>query len=230
MTSEVVDETTRREVKIIEFLRNKALQAETKNGIRPSTDLASPLTTDFKDAQANANLLLSLQQSHKPHIGPARNSSDKTTSLLQRISATDPSTPTSLLGGAGPSIGSSMPQSPTFQRVQAQSTNPSARHSPIGSGSPGADEDLSAQHMLDHWCNTVTNPVPLPIDAFANGSSSLTSGQWGTFSTGVTGNVADWLNTPYLLNSDSGMANGLEGADYNYWESLVNTIRGGPIQ
>ncbi|KAI5124904.1 hypothetical protein M0805_007332 [Coniferiporia weirii] len=237
ISAEVLDDTTRREIKIVEFLKNKALQAE--NVHRAPAD-ASPGSTPDRalDAQANANLLLSLQQSRNAHLQHARSASESATSPRARAAfpplaakgvATAASTPGSLLGSTNAGA-AGLPQSPTFQRIQAQSAVASTRHSPVGSGSPSADEDMSAQNMLDHWCNAVTNPPPLLLDSLANNSSSLSSGQWGTFSTGVTGGVADWLNTPYLLNSDSGMSNGLEGADYNYWESLVNTIRGGPVQ
>lgn len=228
MTAEVLDDTTRREIKIIEFLKNKALQAETKNGHRVPINASPTSASDQStDTQANANLLLSLQQSRNAHIQHTRSASEtspRTRAAFQPLSGASAA---SLLSNVG---AGTLPQSPTFQRVQAQTTTVSSRQSPAGSHSPSADEDMSAQNMLDHWCNAVTNPPPLLLDSFAGNSSSLSSGQWGTLSTGVTGGVADWLNTPYLLNSDSGMSNGLEGADYNYWKSLVNTIRGGPLQ
>ncbi|KAH8113278.1 fungal-specific transcription factor domain-containing protein [Phellopilus nigrolimitatus] len=234
MSAEDLDDTTRREIKIIEFLKNKALQAA-KNGHRVTVDVSPVSTSDQSmDAQTSANLLLNLQQSRNAHLQHARSASESAPSPGPRSAFASLNAPAPLLagtsmGGIGP-----LPHSPTFQRVQAQSAATTSRHSPVGSGSPNADEDMSAQNMLDHWCNAVTNPPPLLLDQFASNGNSLSSGQWGTFPTGGSsggvGGVSDWLNTPYLLNSDSGMGNGLEGADYNYWESLVNTIRGGPVQ
>lgn len=238
-----LDETTRRELTIVELLKKKALQAKSQGGVvrrgGPSETPLSASSEQSTDAQANANLLLSLQQSR--NIQHTRSCSESAVSPGPRqpyssltskgLISAGAGTPNALLGAPGISSGNVMaplPASPTFQRIQAQAQNGavSSRQSPVGTGSPSTDEDMSAQNMLDHWCNVVTNP-PLPIDSF--GGSSLSSGQWGTFSTGMGGNTADWLNTPYMLNGDSGLGSGLEGADYNYWESLVNTIRGGPV-
>ncbi|KAL5488211.1 hypothetical protein ACEPAI_6319 [Sanghuangporus weigelae] len=239
-----LDETTRRELKIVELLKQKALQAKSQGGVvrrGALTETPFSASPDHSiDAQVNANLLLSLQQSR--NVQHTRSSSESAASPGTRqsyssltnkgIISTAASTPNALLGAAGipGNVMAPLPASPTFQRVQAQAQNGvvSSRQSPVGTGSPSTDEDMSAQNMLDHWCNVVTNP-PLPLDSFGSGGNSLSSGQWGTFSTGVGGGTADWLNTPYMLNGDSGLGSSVEGADYNYWESLVNTIRGGPV-
>ncbi|EJD00992.1 uncharacterized protein FOMMEDRAFT_169200 [Fomitiporia mediterranea MF3/22] len=237
-----LDETTRRELKIVELLKNKALQAKSQGGAARRSitgDVSSgPPADQGTDAQANANLLLSLQQSRSAlqHTRSSSESAAASPSTRQFPSLTTKGMiPTSgappvLVGGVSANGMGPLPHSPTLQRLQAQTSGVGSRHSPVGTGSPSENEDMSAQNMLDHWCNAVTNPPPLPLDQFVGNNNSLSSGQWGTLSTGVSGGPADWLNTPYLLNSDSGIGSGLEGADYNYWESLVNTIRGGPIQ
>jgi len=227
---EELDDTTKRELKIVALLKSKASQARTR--------VTKQHSDQSMDAQAN--LLLSLQQSQSQSqtrninfIHHQRSASEGTTASS---SATSPQlmyptlqsglqslTPTS--GTPIPMIGPMPPpQSPTFQRIQGDATS-SARHSPIGSGSPGADEDSSAQSLLDYWCNAVTNPPPLLLDNFTTNSLS---GQWGTF-TSATSDVSSWLNTPYLLGGDAAVVNGVEGADNYYWENLVNQIRGGPM-
>ena len=230
---EDLDDTTRRELKIVQFLKSKAIQAESSNktGHRVAVD-ASPTSAVDMDA-SNANILLSLQRPQNAHLHHQRSASEGTspggpmhgpypqmTNNMQSLSTS--STP-------APFIGPMPAHATTFPRLTHPKDTASARHSPSGTGSPrSADEDMAAQNMLDHWCSAVTNPPPLLLDGFANGNS-LSSGQWGTFSTGV-GDMSSWLNTPYLVGNDAPMPNGVEGADYNYWESLVNTIRNGPVQ
>lgn len=226
-----LDDTTRRELKIVQFLKSKALQAETtnKNGPKVAVDASPTSSVDNLDA-ASANILLSLQRSQNAHLHHHRSASEGTSpggpmhgpyptlassNNMQSLSTS--STPAPFIGPM-----------PAFARLPHHKDP--ARHSPSGTGSPrSADEDMAAQNMLDHWCNAVTNPPPLLLDGFGNGNS-LSSGQWGTFSTGV-GDMSSWLNTPYLLGNDAALTNGVEGADYSYWESLVNTIRSnGPAQ
>jgi hypothetical protein len=242
---EMLDETTRREVKIVEFLKAKAVQ-NSQNGAARSFVLEHNGKGPDRvlDAQASANLLLNLQQSRNP-ISHGRSASESSmvmspalrnlypTLLSKNAAATTGNTPTSLPVasdfGLGPGMIGPLPQSPTLQRIQAQVAN--ARHSPAASGSPSADDDMAAQNMLDHWCNAVTNPPPLQLDAL-NEDTSLSSGQWGTFPNAPGGGLTDWWTAPYYPNDMSlgNGINGVEGADYNYWENLVNTIRGGPLQ
>lgn len=228
-----LDETTRRELKIIEFLKSKASLAEGRGqGRRIGVD--GPLGGGNSDQSmdAQANLLLSLQQSRSPssmsqlrppHDGaPPSMHPPFNLSLTTRTPPITHSTPIM----NSPTSMSHKPQSPTFQRVQGEA-QPHARHSPAGSGSPGAEEEPSAaQSLLDHWCNTVSNG-PL-ADGFANGALP---GQWSAFA--GTGDVSGWLagGVPYLLGGpgELGTLNGVEGSDYSYWENLVNQIRGGPL-
>ncbi|SJL02129.1 uncharacterized protein ARMOST_05453 [Armillaria ostoyae] len=178
-----MDETTRRELKTIEFLKNKASQRTLPNAIGslPPND--------------PAHLLLGLQQSSTPHPPPFP-------SLLNLPSASSPRSP----------YATHINQSPTFQRLQ--STSGDFENSPTASGSPNGEEDSAAQSLLDHWCNAISAPL--------EGSSSASS--WG----GLPGNFAGWAGTTSTLVGapDPRILAGIDGNEWNYWETLVNQIRG----
>jgi hypothetical protein len=209
--TENLDDTTRRELKIVEFLKAKASQAGNRvhHGRKMSVDASSSHPSE-QSMDAQANLLLSLQQSRGLGPGPRQNG-DITLQRPQFVNGHYGMDGTALANGH-------IPQSPTLQRVQNDMIAAS-RNSPAGSGSPGAEDD-PAQSLLDHWVNTVNNPPPL-MDGFMNGA-------WGAFATG-SADASQWLNTPYLMN-DASMTNGVEVADCSFWETLVNQIRGGPVQ
>jgi hypothetical protein len=172
-----IDETTRREIKTIEFLRNKASQVESHySSPNPMNDHAT--------GEQQAQLLLNL------HQGIPSSSSRPFPSLL--------SIPSSEEQGSTPHIphlnSAPMVHSPTFQRLQANSAS-----SPTGSGSPGDDES-TAQSLLDHWCSTVSNA---PVDAST--SNMLWGGPGGADLTGWIG-VNQPMAAPdqRLLNSIDG--------------------------
>lgn len=209
-----LDDTTRRELKIIEFLKSKASQVERVSG-RKFAD---------QSMDAQASLLLNLQQSRNAKFMPPRSVSEGSTPT----SGIHPSFSSLSMGpppqsaSPNPIIGPMPPPPSNYQRMGGTGV----RHSPAGSGSPGMEDDSSAQSMLDNWCNAVTNPPPLLLDNFTN---NALSGQWGTYANGI-GDATNWFNSPYLLGGDGSIMNGVEGADYNYWENLVNQIRGGALQ
>ena len=122
-----MDETTRRELKTIEFLKQKASELA-------ATDEGS---TGFGKQEQQAQLLLGLQQS-SPSNKPYR-------SALQ--------TPIQDLPGPDGSF-PQLTQSPTFQRLQHAEY---AAGSPTTSNSPHADEESPAQSVLDHWVHTISN-------------------------------------------------------------------------
>lgn len=212
--AENLDDTTSRELKIVEFLKSKASQAGTRayNGRKMSVDCGSSHPSE-QSLDAQANLLLSLQQSRG--LNGHRQNGDLSLQRSQYAANGHFG-----IDGAHLTNGHLPPQSPTFQRVQNDMIGIS-RTSPAGSGSPGADDDSSAQSLLDHWVNTVNNPPPL-MDGFMNGA-------WGAFATG-SADASNWLNTPYLLNDAAMTTTGVEVADCSFWENLVNQIRGGSIQ
>ena len=211
---EDLDDTTRRELKIVEFLKTKASQAGTRvpNGRKLSVDASSSHPSE-QSMDAQANLLLSLQQSRNGFLNQRQNGEVP----MQRATYVAPTGHYNMDGTM--TNGHLVPQSPTFHRVQNDMIAAS-RGSPAGSGSPGAEDD-SAQSLLDHWVNNVNNPPPL-MDGFVNGA-------WGAFATG-SADASGWLNTPYLIGDSSMTTTGVEVSDCSFWETLVNQIRGGPMQ
>ncbi|KAF8974514.1 fungal-specific transcription factor domain-containing protein [Flammula alnicola] len=194
-----MDETTRRELKTIEFLKSKASQVEI-HGVqaRRSSKLQDQSLNNRPEQQAQ--LLLSLQQ-------PVTSPSAKAYSPFSNSSPRSP--PLARPGTA------SLVQSPTIQRLQhtAQSDQ---LHSPTTSGSPHADEESPAQSLLDTWCHTVSNA---PLDM--TGATS-----WG--GSGGT-EISGWAGiTQSVTNPDPRLLSGLDGSDYAYWEALVNQIHRGP--
>ncbi|KAH0587632.1 hypothetical protein H2248_006401 [Termitomyces sp. 'cryptogamus'] len=140
-----MDETTRRELKTIEFLQTKASQVESK-GQTPSDTVLST------SREQQAQLLAELRQP------AAALSSPRPFPSLSNLSTLDPSlSPPTQYSASG-----HVNQSPTFQRLQQTSSE--YAQSPTGSGSPNTEEESAAQQLLDHWCNTVSNA---PLDATA---------------------------------------------------------------
>ncbi|PPQ94026.1 hypothetical protein CVT25_009874 [Psilocybe cyanescens] len=143
-----MDETTRRELKTIEFLKSKASQLENHGAqSRKKSKILDMSLNNRQDHQAQ--LLLSLQQ---PLTSPSAKSFT--------FSASSPRSPPL----PHPSTSSSLVQSPTIHRLQ----HPDQTHSPTTSGSPRADDESPAQSLLDTWCHTVSNA---PLDLATGGIS-----------------------------------------------------------
>lgn len=157
-----MDETTRRELKTIEFLQNKASHVELQRQT-PSENVSST------NSEQQAHRLAELQQpvSSTPRPFPS----------LLTLSTLDPSRSPPMHYSASGHIN----QSPTFQRLQQTSSE--YAHSPTGSGSPNTEEESAAQQLLDHWCNTVSNA---PLGATASGL--LWGGPAGADLSGWAGN------------------------------------------
>lgn len=188
-----MDETTRRELKTIEFLKSKASQVESLAEARRSA------LVDPGKPEQQAQLLLGLQKSV---------SSTKNYPSLLNIGVKDP-TPQS-----PPVLNSNqhVTQSPTFQRLQSQDY----ANSPTTSNSPHGDDESTAQSLLDHWCNTVSNA---PIDPSTGAMS------WG----GTGGEFPAWLgSTNTTVAPDLHLLTRMDGSDWSYWETLVNQIQRGP--
>ncbi|KAJ7591047.1 hypothetical protein C8J56DRAFT_934541 [Mycena floridula] len=184
-----IDETTRRELKTIEFLKSRALQRQ------------SSVTMTNGSSENPAHVLLSLQNST-----PVNHNSFPSLFNLSSMDST-PQSPTMNYGASG-----SISSSPTFHRLQHSAPGEYAQ-SPTTSGSPSADDESTAQSLLDHWCNTVSNA---PVDA----PSGLS---WG----GPGG--ADFLgwvgSAPSIGGADPSLLGRLDGSEWNYWEALVNQIQ-----
>ncbi|PFH52772.1 hypothetical protein AMATHDRAFT_56206, partial [Amanita thiersii Skay4041] len=197
-----IDETTRRELKTIEFLRMKASQVE-KLEVQRSAAMHIEQSSHIANTEQQAELLLGLQGSvsssgsHRPYP-----------SILGVPSIEAASRPSMSFTSVN-----SLTQSPTMSRLQGSEH----ANSPTTSGSPGTgDDDTYAQSLLDHWCNTVSNA---PIDA-STGAMSW-GGQGGA-------DFSGWVQTQSMNGPDPRLLTGSDGSDWNYWEVLVNQIQRGP--
>jgi len=206
-----MDETTRRELKIIEFLKKKASQVESNSpGSHRKRDVDKK-PSDGVDHPMDAHLLLGLHQS-----GSARQPRPTFPSLLRETSSPrasphpSPTTPYS--------AGSAYARVPPIHRLpQADGY----ALSPVGSGSPSADDEFesAAQSLLDNWCNPVSNGLSL------DGTPGTPGLSWG----GPGG--ADYQGLFGVTPEPSGetdILNGSDGSDWSYWEVLVNQIQKGP--
>ncbi|KAF8341422.1 fungal-specific transcription factor domain-containing protein [Cantharellus anzutake] len=240
------DETTIRELKIIELLKNKSLSVAAGGPIQsPVPRKATPLpsekgatsgsgswptapqtptsvatsTTVGHDGPPEASILLELGQPRQS----LTNSPDTRTmamtpaSLAQAASATSPR--------------SSWPPRPTTAVRISSQTEASFRYTTapdISNGSP-LDEEESAQRLLDHWVNNAQ------VDSVGGGSfgigsfdvSNILPSAWSTTrdidGDGSLGpfSQSDSLDASGASPSGIGDAH----ADYSYWENLVEHIR-----
>ncbi|KAF8843130.1 hypothetical protein BDN67DRAFT_946219 [Paxillus ammoniavirescens] len=134
-----MDETTRRELKIIEFLQSRALQIA-KSTTPHNADPGSPTAID-------------------PQLSSALMSAQPTFST---ILATTSDSMSPQLYPASP-----FAQSPVIQRLQQSVSTDGTLSSPAGTNSPSGEEESAAQSLLDHWCSTfndgtVDGPTGMP--------------------------------------------------------------------
>ncbi|KAL4081906.1 fungal-specific transcription factor domain-containing protein [Scleroderma yunnanense] len=198
-----MDETTRRELKIIEFLKSRALQLAEST---PETaDSGSPPTID-------PQLASSLMLSKTSVVQPAYPSP---------LTATAGTGASPQLSSSHPYPGSPFAQSPAIQRLQQSGTSDGTLGSPAGSGSPSGEDESTAQSLLDHWCSTFN-------DGAMDGPTGMPALSWGgpggadfTGWVGVGAN-ATGATDPSLIPS-------INGSDWMYWETLVSQIKAGPI-
>ena len=204
-----MDETTRRELKIIAFLKSKASQMEGgKDDRKPVTD-AKILPSQESSQPPEAQLLLNLQQSSRSSLS----------SPMSKTSTTSISSPTVSSMTFSPDHGSVAHYS-TLQHSRHQSRGEPYALSPTASGSPGADDESAAQSLLDHLCSTVGNGPSL--EGFL-GTAGLS---WG--GTGAVDYPGWTSNSPPLPGCDPRLLAGSDGTDWNYWEALVNHIQKAP--
>ncbi|KAH7887695.1 fungal-specific transcription factor domain-containing protein [Phlebopus sp. FC_14] len=197
-----MDETTRRELKIIEFLKSRALQIA-ENTPR-NTDPESSLTGSSLEPRFSSDLMISNSRATLP--APAQ----PTFSIL----ATTPGP-----GAMSPQLypGSPFAQTPAIQRLQHSGSTDGTLSSPAGTNSPGGDEESAAQSLLDHWCSTFNNDS---ID----GPTGMPALSWG----GPGGaEFAGWVGAGASTVTDPNLMPGVNG-DWSYWETLVSQIKTGP--
>ncbi|KAI0638176.1 fungal-specific transcription factor domain-containing protein [Trametes polyzona] len=203
-----MDDITRREMNIIEFLKSRSSQSA---GTPDSTTSEQRPSPDNRGYQSLAPALSHLRAvapkppQHPPvYSGPA----------FASVASVPLSSPSrqgySSLSGPSP-----------VQQVQQLQHAESASHS--GTGSPGGDEDSTAQSLLDQWCN-IFSGGPAVDDA--------PSGTGLPWATPGLGDLPGWTGanpttTSPLVGSDA-LPN-VDGSDWSYWETLVNQIRSGPV-
>ncbi|KAH8105858.1 fungal-specific transcription factor domain-containing protein [Cristinia sonorae] len=195
-----MDATTRRESKIIEFLKAKATQVASPELSGAPTPSRS---TDPERPHNDAQLLLGLHRSSPRGPGSSR---------LAGMSSPPGMMGSDSPGGPSPDYSRPMPY-PLFQLQQEG-------QSPSGFGSPTNGEDDSAQSLLDQWCNVFSGGP-----AVDNGSVS-TGFPWTQ--PGVTSDLAWFNGAAPAPDLNSGSAD-LDGLDWSYWENLIKQIRSGPV-
>lgn len=193
-----LDDVTRREVRIIDFLRNKFIQV---SNVQEGAGKSSP-PPDSKP-HPDAQLLLELRRASS-NGGTADSTSGS--ALHQQPGSIPPN-----------AVDFSQPMhtlSPVQQLQQAETGT-------SGTGSPMADEESSAQHLLDQWCNV-----------FSGGPTSTVDGMTSVGLPWATPGIADispWMNGGPAIGDGLNNVGDSDGMDWSYWENLVNQIRSGPV-
>ncbi|CAL1700710.1 unnamed protein product [Somion occarium] len=196
-----LDETTRREVRIIDFLKNKFFQvASEQNG---TTSAIGP--TEEKP-HTDAQLLLGLHRS-----SPRMSGASVGSPLAQGSMVPSGSMSANTFDFSQP-LHSTM--SPVQQLQHAEGSTGS------GSGSPMGDDESGAQQLLDQWC-----------DVFSGGPNmdGMPSAGLPWATPGIS-DMSGWFTSggPLVGDGLNAMGDG-DGTDWSYWENLVNQIRSGPV-
>jgi len=199
-----MDDTTRREVKIIEFLKAKSSQVEASISETPAFEEplepmvaadSQPLPNIQKPASRSAGFV-----SH-PASGP----------ISPRPGVE-----------SGPSL-SHVLSSPTIQRLQGE---PGVETS--NSNSPTTEDESTAQTLLDQWYNAVS----MSGGPGGDGSLNYAGLPWGGFgSTDLSGWFGTTSSTDGSagISTNPSLAAVSDGSDWSYWENLVKEIRGEPV-
>lgn len=145
-----MDETTRRELRIIEFLKSRSLQIE--ESISHNADQDSRTAVDSQPSSMTSTT---------PPI------SHHGKSPFSSILVNNSSSPSPHLYPASPFM-----QSPVIQRLQQSATTDGTLNSPAGTNSPSGEEESVAQSLLDHWCGTFN-------DGAVDGPTGMPALSWG---------------------------------------------------
>ena len=199
------DNTTKRELKIIQFLKSKA-QLIAKGSPRPD-DLQVPLTSSpqaMHDRPHNeAQLLLQLASPR----GFPMNTPQVTGPQFSNGAVSPTSHPT-------PPYSATHPAVHNIQRSDSQSQS--------GAGSP-SHEDETAQSLLDQWCDVFTGAPT--VEGMSGGQAM----PWATPGVGEWTGVMSSGPSPVVGTAGHPVPSDSDGLDWNYWESLINQIRSGPV-
>ncbi|KAG2367328.1 fungal-specific transcription factor domain-containing protein [Suillus spraguei] len=207
-----MDETTRRELKTIEFLKSRASQ------------MAESASHGVDGASTPTSVHTGEQHSTIFSMPTSRSTLPPSTRQAFTMGTASPKTLSPTMSMSSPAVYALSPSythSPAMQRLQHNGSNDSTHGSPAGSGSPNGEEESTAQSLLDHWCSTFSGgPV---VDATAGMPAAALS--WGgpggvEFSGWIGPNNNSMTGDPGLMEVD--------GSDWSYWEALVNQIKAGP--
>lgn len=199
-----MDDITRREIKIIEFLKNKSNQSVGS----PETAAEHKMVVDSTGYVPGPSSSRPIAPRPPPvsHIPKLQNGSS-----FASVASVPLSSP-------GPSFAQLSRPSPVQQVRQLQQAETTSNS---GSGSPQG-EDETAQSLLDQWCNIFS------------GGPAVDDQPGGTGLPWATPGLADmngWLGagqtTSPIMGTDT-LPN-VDGSDWSYWETLVNQIRSGPV-
>lgn len=202
-----VDETTRREVNIIQFLKSRSTQMA-----EAAAHAAQQHGESSSSVNKKPNMTLNLREYlQKPVVhpaGPTVTGPSLATSISHHAMGTHPlANPPYMPLGQAPAI-----------PVHLQ---PAENGSGSGTGSPPGetDSESTAQTLLDQWCNIFSGG---PTD---DSTGTTTRLPWGT--PGLT-DLSAWP-LPATPNMGAEPLPGLDGSDWSYWESLVNQIKSSPV-
>lgn len=203
------DNTTRRELKIIQFLKSKA-QLIAKGSPRLDDAQAAPLTSSpqamHERPHNDAQLLLQLSS---PRGFPMNTPQVTGPQFTNGTTVSPPShNPT-------PPYSATHPAVHNIQRSDSQSQS--------GAGSPIHEDETAAQSLLDQWCNVFTGAPT--VEGMAGGQSM----PWSTPGVGDWAGVMSSGPSPVVSAAGAPVPSDSDGLDWNYWESLINQIRSGPV-
>ncbi|KAG1815464.1 fungal-specific transcription factor domain-containing protein [Suillus subaureus] len=205
-----MDETTRRELKTIEFLKSRASQ------------MAESASHGVDGASSPTNGHTGEQHSTIFSMPTSRSALPPSTRQALTMGTTSPNTLSPTM--SSPAVYALSPpytHSPAMQRLQhsGSTDGTGTLGSPAGSGSPSGEEESAAQSLLDHWCSTFGGSPA--VDATAGMPALSWGGPGGTeFSGWIGPNTNPMAGDPGLMEVD--------GSDWSYWEALVNQIKAGP--
>ncbi|KAJ3857761.1 fungal-specific transcription factor domain-containing protein [Lentinula lateritia] len=199
-----IDETTRRELKTIEFLKNPPSVTPTANGDSTNGSVTTPDNA--------AQLLLNIHRS-PPAVGSPK---APFPSLFNLDSDHNNLTSTyNYSGNHAAGATAHLTLSPTYQRLQHP-----PEYSPASSSPAAEESESTAQILFDHWCNTVSNA---PLESL--NAPLAWGGQGGADLSGWAVQAAAGSSVQQLTGAVNGAVNGSDNQDWSfYWEALVNQI------
>lgn len=195
-----MDAVTRRELKVIEFLKNKSSQSAGS----PDMPLEQRMAVDLSPPNA------------------MRTASDSRAAKvpLPLFDSSFPSVATVPLPSPQRAFAQLARPSPIQQVRQLQQAGDSSSQS--GTGSPQG-EDETAQTLLDQWCNIFSGGPAVDDQPGGTGLPWATPGLVDL--NGWLGSNATMTSS---VVGDGATTSAVDGSDWSYWETLVEQIRGGP--